>query len=207
MVGAAIIELLRDLQAKLGVSYVFITHDIAKVRAISDDIVVLYAGRRVETGSRDALCAPPYHPYSHLLVSSAPELRAGWLDDATERCHRPLVPIGERENEAELCPFLSRCAMRVDGVCNRTARRCARSATARRCSAIAARRISRASRRSRSRCRQAARRCSRSGCNARRRSFIAPLAPAIDVAHSVLRQAGKTAMTRVARANTRQLRF
>ncbi|EDT06020.1 ABC transporter related [Burkholderia ambifaria IOP40-10] len=121
VVGAAIIELLRDLQAKLGVSYVFITHDIAKVRAISDDIVVLYAGRRVETGSRDALCAPPYHPYSHLLVSSAPELRAGWLDDAAERCHRPLVPIGERENEAELCPFLSRCAMRVDGVCNRTA--------------------------------------------------------------------------------------
>ncbi|WP_175756997.1 ABC transporter ATP-binding protein [Burkholderia ambifaria] len=121
VVGAAIIELLRDLQAKLGVSYVFITHDIAKVRAISDDIVVLYAGRRVETGSRDALCAPPYHPYSHLLVSSAPELRAGWLDDAAERCHRPLVPIGERKNEAELCPFLSRCAMRVDGVCNRTA--------------------------------------------------------------------------------------
>ena len=121
VVGAAIMDLLRDLQAKLGVSYVFITHDIAKVRAISDDIVVLYAGRRVETGSRDALCAPPYHPYSHLLVSSAPELRAGWLDDAAERCHRPLVPIGERENEAELCPFLSRCAMRVDGVCNRTA--------------------------------------------------------------------------------------
>ncbi|WP_175922767.1 ABC transporter ATP-binding protein [Burkholderia latens] len=121
VVGAAIMDLLRDLQAKLGVSYVFITHDIAKVRAISDDIVVLYAGRRVETGSRDALCAPPYHPYSHLLVSSAPELRAGWLDDAAERCHRPLVPIGERENDAELCPFLSRCAMRVDGVCNRTA--------------------------------------------------------------------------------------
>ncbi|KAG8152599.1 ABC transporter ATP-binding protein [Burkholderia catarinensis] len=121
VVGAAIMDLLRDLQAKLGVSYVFITHDIAKVRAISDDIVVLYAGRRVETGSRDALCAPPYHPYSHLLVSSAPELRAGWLDDAAERCHRPLVPIGASVNEAELCPFLSRCSMRVDGVCNRTA--------------------------------------------------------------------------------------
>ncbi|WP_321807462.1 ABC transporter ATP-binding protein [Burkholderia sp. BCC1993] len=121
VVGAAIMDLLRDLQAKLGVSYVFITHDIAKVRAISDDIVVLYAGRRVETGSRDALCAPPYHPYSHLLVSSAPELRAGWLDDAAERCHRPLVPIGASADDAELCPFLSRCAMRVDGVCNRTA--------------------------------------------------------------------------------------
>ena len=74
VVGAAIIELMRDLQAKLGVSCVFITHDIAKVLAISDDIVVLYAGRRVEIGSRHALCAPPYHPYSHLLVSSAPEL-------------------------------------------------------------------------------------------------------------------------------------
>ncbi|KVO53761.1 ABC transporter [Burkholderia ubonensis] len=121
VVGAAIMDLLRDLQAQLGVSYVFITHDIAKVRAISDDIVVLYAGRRVETGSRDALCAPPYHPYSHLLVSSAPELRTGWLDDAAERCHRPLVPIGASADDAELCPFLSRCAMRVDGVCNRTA--------------------------------------------------------------------------------------
>ncbi|WLE62969.1 ABC transporter ATP-binding protein [Burkholderia plantarii] len=121
VVGAAIMDLLRDLQAKLGVSYVFITHDIAKVRAISDDIVVLYAGRRVETGSRDALCAPPYHPYSHLLVSSAPELRAGWLDAASERCHRPLVPIGGRADDAGLCPFLARCAMRVDGVCNVTA--------------------------------------------------------------------------------------
>ncbi|KVQ98697.1 ABC transporter ATP-binding protein [Burkholderia ubonensis] len=121
VVGAAIMDLLRDLQAQLGVSYVFITHDIAKVRAISDDIVVLYAGRRVETGSRDALCAPPYHPYSHLLVSSAPELRTGWLDDAAERCHRPLVPIGASADDADLCPFLSRCAMRVDGVCNRSA--------------------------------------------------------------------------------------
>ncbi|AOJ72468.1 MULTISPECIES: ABC transporter ATP-binding protein [Burkholderia] len=119
VVGAAIMELLRDLQRKLGVSYLFITHDIAKVRAISDDIVVLYAGRRVETGSRDALCAPPFHPYSHLLVSSAPELRAGWLDDATERCRRPLAPIGPPADNPELCAFLPRCAARIDGVCNR----------------------------------------------------------------------------------------
>jgi peptide/nickel transport system ATP-binding protein len=54
-------------------------------------------------------------------VSSAPELRAGWLDDAAERCHRPLVPIGARADAAELCPFLARCSMRIDGVCNRTA--------------------------------------------------------------------------------------
>ncbi|MGF6805126.1 peptide/nickel transport system ATP-binding protein [Paraburkholderia sp. Clong3] len=120
VVGAAILELLRDLQKKLGVSYLFITHDIAKVRAISDDIVVLYAGHRVETGNRDALSAPPYHPYSHLLVSSAPELRAGWLEEAGERCHQTLPPIGESTREPELCTFLARCPMRIDGVCNRT---------------------------------------------------------------------------------------
>ncbi|SDR59573.1 ABC transporter ATP-binding protein [Paraburkholderia tuberum] len=120
VVGAAILELLRDLQKKLGVSYLFITHDIAKVRAISDDIVVLYAGHRVETGNRDALSAPPYHPYSHLLVSSAPELRAGWLEEAGERCHQTLPPIGESTHEPELCTFLARCPMRIDGVCNRT---------------------------------------------------------------------------------------
>jgi peptide/nickel transport system ATP-binding protein len=121
VVGAAILDLLRDLQRKLGVSYVFITHDIAKVRAISDDIVVLYAGHRVETGNREALCAPPFHPYSHLLVSSAPELRAGWLDEASERCHQPLAPIGPSADNPELCTFLDRCAMRVDGLCNHAA--------------------------------------------------------------------------------------
>ncbi|MEX3957507.1 ABC transporter ATP-binding protein [Trinickia sp. EG282A] len=121
VVGAAILDLLRDLQKKLGVSYLFITHDIAKVRAISDDIVVLYAGRCIETGDRDALSAPPYHPYSHLLVSSAPELRAGWLDEASERCHQTLAPIGSSADDPELCTFLARCPMRIDGVCNRTA--------------------------------------------------------------------------------------
>jgi peptide/nickel transport system ATP-binding protein len=121
VVGAAILDLLRDLQKKLGVSYLFITHDIAKVRAISDDIVVLYAGHCIETGDRDALSAPPYHPYSHLLVSSAPELRAGWLDEASERCHQTLTPIGSPADDPELCTFLARCPMRIDGVCNRTA--------------------------------------------------------------------------------------
>ncbi|HEX3380171.1 MAG TPA: ABC transporter ATP-binding protein [Paraburkholderia sp.] len=120
VVGAAILDLLRDLQKKLGVSYLFITHDIAKVRAISDDIVVLYSGHRVETGTRAALSAPPYHPYSHLLVSSAPELRAGWLDEASERCHRELAPIGPSNDNPELCTFVSRCSMRIDGVCNLT---------------------------------------------------------------------------------------
>jgi peptide/nickel transport system ATP-binding protein len=121
VVGAAILDLLADLQRKLGVSYLFITHDIGKMRAISDDIVVLYSGHRVEAGDRAALCAPPFHPYADLLISSAPELRTGWLDEASIRCHSELPPIGPRAEHSELCTFLGRCPLRVDGLCNTTA--------------------------------------------------------------------------------------
>jgi peptide/nickel transport system ATP-binding protein len=121
VVGAAILDLLADLQRKLGVSYLFITHDIGKMRAISDDIVVLYSGHRVEAGDRAALCAPPFHPYADLLISSAPELRTGWLDEASVRCHGELPPIGARAEHSELCTFLGRCPLRVDGLCNTTA--------------------------------------------------------------------------------------
>jgi peptide/nickel transport system ATP-binding protein len=121
VVGAAILDLLADLQRKLGVSYLFITHDIGKMRAISDDIVVLYSGHRVEAGDRAALCAPPFHPYADLLISSAPELRTGWLDEASVRCHGELPPIGPRAEHSELCTFLGRCPLRVDGLCNTTA--------------------------------------------------------------------------------------
>jgi len=121
VVGAAILDLLADLQRKLGVSYLFITHDIGKMRAISDDIVVLYSGHRVEAGDRAALCAPPFHPYADLLISSAPELRTGWLDEASARCHGELPPIGASVQHPELCTFLGRCPLRVDGLCNVTA--------------------------------------------------------------------------------------
>ena len=121
VVGAAILDLLADLQRKLGVSYLFITHDIGKMRAISDDIVVLYSGHRVESGDRAALCAPPFHPYADLLISSAPELRTGWLDEASVRCHGELPSVGPRAPHSELCTFLERCPLRVDGLCNITA--------------------------------------------------------------------------------------
>ncbi|WP_199541101.1 ABC transporter ATP-binding protein [Paraburkholderia kururiensis] len=121
VVGAAILDLLADLQRKLGISYLFITHDIGKMRSISDDIVVLYAGHRVEAGDRTALCEPPFHPYADLLISSAPELRAGWLEEASARCHGELPPVAEATQDVELCTFLARCPMRVDGLCNTTA--------------------------------------------------------------------------------------
>ncbi|WP_243700740.1 ABC transporter ATP-binding protein [Paralcaligenes ureilyticus] len=120
VVGAAILDLLADLRRELNVSYMFISHDISTVRAICDEIIVLYAGRMVAVRPREALAEPPYHPYSHLLMSSVPELRTGWLDRV---CSRPVEQLPVLQASAAfpgVCPFLGRCALRVDGVCNKT---------------------------------------------------------------------------------------
>ena len=120
VVGAAILELLRDLRQQLGVSYLFISHDISTVRALCDDIVVMYSGRKVQAGSRQAFAEPPFHPYTDLLIHSVPELRQGWLETCGT-AGDTLPALGERANGPELCTFLNRCPVRVDGLCNRTA--------------------------------------------------------------------------------------
>lgn len=120
VVGAAILELLRDLRQQLGVSYLFISHDISTVRALCDDIVVMYSGRKVQAGSRQAFAEPPFHPYTDLLIHSVPELRQGWLETCGT-AGDTLPALGERVNGPELCTFLNRCPVRVDGLCNRTA--------------------------------------------------------------------------------------
>jgi peptide/nickel transport system ATP-binding protein len=120
VVGAAILELLRDLRQQLGVSYLFISHDISTVRALCDDVVVMYSGRKIEAGSRQSFIQAPFHPYTDLLIHSVPELRQGWLENCgATSCELP--PIGPKANVAELCTFLNRCPVRVDGLCNRTA--------------------------------------------------------------------------------------
>ena len=120
VVGAAILELLRDLRQELGVSYLFISHDISTVRALCDDIVVMYSGHKVQAGTRQAFAQAPFHPYTDLLIHSVPELRQGWLENCGTTCGE-LPPIGARANVPELCTFLNRCPVRVDGLCNRTA--------------------------------------------------------------------------------------
>lgn len=120
VVGAAILELLRDLRRELGVSYLFISHDISTVRALCDDIVVMYSGHKVEEGRREAFSRPPFHPYTDLLVHSVPELRQGWLENCGTQCG-PLPSIGAPANVPELCTFLNRCSQRIDGLCNKTA--------------------------------------------------------------------------------------
>lgn len=118
VVAAAILELLAELRRELNVSYMFISHDISTVRAICDDIVVLYAGQMVANRPRQAMMAPPYHPYSHLLLSSVPALRQGWLEQASGRTPQELPAIGEIAASPDLCTFLPRCSLRIDGVCN-----------------------------------------------------------------------------------------
>jgi len=120
VVGAAILELLRDLRQELGVSYLFISHDISTVRALCDDIVVMYSGHKIQAGTRQAFAQAPFHPYTDLLIHSVPELRQGWLENCGTTCGE-LPPIGARANVPELCTFLNRCPVRVDGLCNHTA--------------------------------------------------------------------------------------
>ncbi|OAB49886.1 ABC transporter ATP-binding protein [Pseudomonas thivervalensis] len=118
VVGAAILELLRDLRQQLGVSYLFISHDISTVRALCDDIVVMYSGHKVQAGTRQAYAEAPFHPYTDLLIHSVPELRQGWLETCGATTCQTLPPMGPKANVPGLCTFLSRCPVRVDGLCN-----------------------------------------------------------------------------------------
>ncbi len=81
LVADGIIALLLRLQRDLGVSYIFITHDMAMVRSIADDVAVMQNGRIVEQGPKPSIFAPPWDDYTHLLISSTPEMRTGWLEE------------------------------------------------------------------------------------------------------------------------------
>ena len=118
VVGAAILDLLAELRRELGVSYMFISHDISTVRAVCDEVVVLYSGCKVDSGSRKAIAAPPFHPYADLLISSVPELRTGWLDSVPPRAVAEPSMHGAADAKG-LCVFRDRCLVRIDGVCDR----------------------------------------------------------------------------------------
>jgi peptide/nickel transport system ATP-binding protein len=118
VVGAAILELLRELRVELGVSYLFISHDISTVRAVCDDVIVLYAGRCVEAAQPRLLDQPPHHPYTGLLVDSVPALKRGWLDARRNMTACALPPLSEGTDGAELCSFRARCSARIEGKCN-----------------------------------------------------------------------------------------
>lgn len=79
IVQKGILELLLRLQRELNLTYIFITHDIATVKAISDQIVVMLQGQVVEQGMKSEILSPPYPEYTELLLSSVPEMDPDWL--------------------------------------------------------------------------------------------------------------------------------
>jgi peptide/nickel transport system ATP-binding protein len=118
VVAAAILDLMADLRRQLRVSYLFISHDLNTVRAICDEIVVLYAGTQVECVARPEFGRPVHHPYFELLAASVPELRTGWLDEIGASRLLALPPIAQHAHGAGLCRFLDRCPMRIAGTCD-----------------------------------------------------------------------------------------
>lgn len=79
IVQEGILKLLNRLQGEFGLAYMFITHDLATVRAIADDVVVMQRGRVIEQGPKAQMFTPPHEPYTELLLSSVPEMDPDWL--------------------------------------------------------------------------------------------------------------------------------
>ncbi|MDE0920055.1 MAG: ABC transporter ATP-binding protein [Arenicellales bacterium] len=85
LVAEDILKLLEQLQSDLAVSYLFITHDLATVKAIADHVVVMHQGVIVEKGPKADILSPPHAPYTELLLSSVPEMDPDWLDTLMTR--------------------------------------------------------------------------------------------------------------------------
>jgi oligopeptide transport system ATP-binding protein len=115
-VRAQILNLLVDLQRRMGVSYLFVSHDLSVVRHISDRVAVMYLGRIVEHASRDVFFAAPRHPYAQALMSAVPE-----ANPVTQRTRRRVVLSGELPSPTDVppgCAFHTRCPL-MTGICAR----------------------------------------------------------------------------------------
>ena len=92
LVADGILKLLLKLQKIEDVSYLFITHDLATVKAIADSIAVMFQGQVVRYGPKSQVLAPPFDDYTDLLLSSVPEMKLGWLEEVIE--HRKMESAG-----------------------------------------------------------------------------------------------------------------
>jgi dipeptide transport system ATP-binding protein len=111
-IQAQVLNLLADLQERLQLAYVFISHDLSVVRHIADDVMVMYLGRVVEQGSRDAVFKTPKHPYTRALLSATP------VADPTRKRER-IVLKGELPsplNPPSGCTFRNRCPL-AESIC------------------------------------------------------------------------------------------
>ncbi|WP_347557609.1 ABC transporter ATP-binding protein [Robbsia sp. KACC 23696] len=100
VVAAAVLDLMAELRKELGVSYLFISHDLHTVKAICDEIVVMQHGRKVTQIARPDFDRPAPHPYYALLSQSVPELRRGWIDEVDLHGVRALAEQAARDAQS-----------------------------------------------------------------------------------------------------------
>ncbi|MFQ4147659.1 ABC transporter ATP-binding protein [Arthrobacter sp. LAPM80] len=108
-IQAGVINLLQDLQEKLGLSYLFVAHDLAVVRQIADTVAVMYLGRIVESGPAEQIFQNPQHPYTRALLSAVPV-----PDPAVERSRNRIILEGDLPSPTEDtsgCNFRTRCPL------------------------------------------------------------------------------------------------
>jgi peptide/nickel transport system ATP-binding protein len=115
-VQAAILNLLMEIQRARGTALVFISHDLAVVRYLSDFIAVMYLGQVVEVGRTEEVFAPPYHPYTEALLSAVPE------PDPRPRADRIRLqgPVPSALDPPSGCRFHTRCPRKIGSVCETT---------------------------------------------------------------------------------------
>jgi peptide/nickel transport system ATP-binding protein len=109
-VQAAVLRLIRDLQQRLGLTYMFISHDLSVVRQMCDRIAIMYLGRIVEMATAEDIFRRPTHPYTRALLAAAPRL------DPTQTADESLI-TGEPPNPAEMpsgCAFHTRCPHAIE---------------------------------------------------------------------------------------------
>jgi dipeptide transport system ATP-binding protein len=109
-IQAQVLNLLMDLQRDLGIAYLFISHNLQVVRHIADTVLVMYLGKVVEEGAKDAIFTRPAHPYTRALLASTPSLEG--------RAQRERLAVkGELPsplNPPPGCPFHTRCPHAIE---------------------------------------------------------------------------------------------
>ena len=114
-IQAQILNLLRELQEKLGLTYIFITHDLSVVNHFSDDIAVMYLGQIVEKAPAEELFEHPIHPYTQALLSAIPIPELGHRRERVKLTGEITSPIEPPEE----CRFAARCPLCDDGICRK----------------------------------------------------------------------------------------
>jgi peptide/nickel transport system ATP-binding protein len=112
-VQAQVLNLMQDLQQQFGVTYLLISHDLAVVNHLCDEVAVIYQGRIVEQGSPETLFHNAAHPYTRALLEAVPRMEPAAVGQARRR----VVPIAPRVHPASACPYAARCPM-VQAACD-----------------------------------------------------------------------------------------